>query len=135
MRTISKKNICIFLLTIFLGMCFFNITNTYATNTSTEAAGETMSVIIGEGEELNIGGDSDAAGQLEEFIIGSDDNPGFLDIVSQLGFVLIAFGLGQIFLAFKDDNADSKARGAMILLGGVFCVMIKVILGSIGVTL
>lgn len=52
--------------------------------------------------------------------------------VQKVGFVLVAYGIGKMVLAFKDDNAESKARGSMILLAGVFCVVIKTILEQLG---
>jgi len=55
-----------------------------------------------------------------------------MGFVQKAGFALIAFGLGKMVLAFKDDNADAKAKGSMVLLGGVFCVLVKVILQQMG---
>ena len=56
----------------------------------------------------------------------------FLGYISKAGFVLIAYGLGKMIFAFKNDNAESKAKGSMILLGGVFLVTIDVILTNMG---
>lgn len=74
--------------------------------------------------------DGGAADELKNFLVG--DN-GFMTFVSQAGMVLIAFGLGQLILAFKDDSPDAKSRGIMLLLGGVFCVTISGILKKLGV--
>ena len=78
------------------------------------------------------GGEGGAEEELKNFLVG--DN-GLMTFVSQAGWVLIAFGIGQIILSFKDDNPESKSRGIMLLLGGVFCVAISGILSNLGVDL
>lgn len=103
--------------------------NAFATET-TEAADADK--IIKETIEVPISGDGGAADELKNFLIGEN---GFMSFVSQAGMVLIAFGVGQLILAFKDDNPEAKSRGTMILLGGVFCVTISGILTNLGVDL
>lgn len=48
------------------------------------------------------------------------------------GFLILAFGICQLILAFKDDNPDSKSRASMVLMGGVFLIVIPKILTSLG---
>lgn len=103
--------------------------NAFATET-TEAADADK--IIKETIEVPISGEGGAADELKNFLIGEN---GFMSFVSQAGMVLIAFGVGQLILAFKDDNPEAKSRGTMILLGGVFCVTISGILKNLGVDL
>lgn len=55
-----------------------------------------------------------------------------MGFVQGAGFVVFAFGLGKMILAFKDDNADSKAKSSMVLMGGLFCIVIKPILIVLG---
>ncbi|WP_373262252.1 hypothetical protein [Hungatella hathewayi] len=85
--------------------------------------------VIKETYDIPTSSDGGAADELKNFLIG--DN-GFMTFVSQAGMILIAFGIGQLILAFKDDNAEAKSRGTMILLGGVFCVTISGILKKLG---
>jgi len=85
--------------------------------------------VIKETLDIPISGDGGAADELKNFLVG--DN-GFMNFVSQAGWILIAFGLGQLIMAFKDDNPEAKSRGTMILLGGVFCVSISGILKKLG---
>lgn len=85
--------------------------------------------IIKEKVDMVVSGEDGAADELKNFLVG--DN-GFMNFVSQAGWVLIAFGIGQLILAFKDDNPEAKSRGTMILLGGVFCVSISGILRNLG---
>lgn len=66
-------------------------------------------------------------------LLTNNDNNGLMDITAMAGYVIIAFGLGQMILAFKDDNADSKSKASMVLLGGVFLVVIKSLLVNLGV--
>lgn len=66
-------------------------------------------------------------------LLSNDNGTGLMDIVQKAGFVILVFGLGQMFMAFKDDNADQKAKGAMVLLGGAFCIIIKIVLEGLGV--
>lgn len=66
-------------------------------------------------------------------LLTNNDNNGLMDITAMAGYVIIAFGLGQMILAFKDDNADAKSKASMVLLGGVFLVVIKSLLVNLGV--
>lgn len=85
--------------------------------------------VIKETYDIPTSPDGGAADELKNFLVG--DN-GFMNFVSQAGWILIAFGLGQLIMAFKDDNPEAKSRGTMILLGGVFCVSISGILKKLG---
>lgn len=85
--------------------------------------------VIKETLDIPISGDGGAADELKNFLVG--DN-GFMNFISQAGWILVAFGLGQLILAFKDDSPEAKSRGTMILLGGVFCVTISGILKKLG---
>lgn len=99
------------------------------------AASQSVYAITAETNVTDAGqpkGSTYSAERLETFITGEN---GFLSIVSSIGMVLIAFGTGQMILAFKDDNAESKTKGVMVLLGGFFCVTITVILTNLGISI
>ena len=53
-------------------------------------------------------------------------------IIIVIGNAILAFGICQLILAFKDDNPDSKSRASMVLMGGVFLIVIPKILTSLG---
>lgn len=74
---------------------------------------------------------NEAAEELKK-ILTNDSHTGLMDIVQSAGWLILAFGIGQMILAFKDDNADSKAKGSMVTLAGVFCITIKLILKTLG---
>ena len=67
--------------------------------------------------------EGDAADALQNLLINN-----FLTLVRFGGAIILFLGLGQMALAFKDDNADSKLKGTMLVMGGVFCISIKTIL-------
>ena len=97
---------------------------------ATEAAEGNLGMVA-ETQSMNAGnGEGGAADEFKDFLAGEN---GLMNLVSRAGMVLIAFGIGQLILAFKDDNPEAKSRGVMILLGGVFCVTISTILKSLGV--
>ncbi|WP_097005245.1 hypothetical protein [Lacrimispora amygdalina] len=102
------------------------IIKTYATEATEGNLG-----MVAETQSMNAGnGEGGAADEFKDFLAGEN---GLMNLVSHAGLVLIAFGIGQLILAFKDDNPEAKSRGVMILLGGVFCVTISTILTSLGV--
>lgn len=127
---IKKKLNRYFTLLIGFSTNFLFHINAYATG---ESAGNKIDITT---ETQPMGGGSGGGGgaedELKKFLIG---DKGLMTFVSQAGMVLIAFGIGQLILAFKDDNPEAKSRGTMILLGGVFCVTISKILENLGVTL
>lgn len=133
-KLFQKQSILKLLLFIFLTFTTpaYSTINAYATTTGTEKnEGKTLTFNIDKDtikSENNAG--TGAADEFERFL--TDEN-GFMTIVSQAGLVLVAFGIGQIVLAFKDDNPAEKSKGVMILLGGVFCVTIKIVLKQLGI--
>jgi hypothetical protein len=126
---LNYKKILSIVLALFFGILVHQINPTYvyADDSSGKIQLETEEVPVDE-----ITGSTGASNELEKFVLGDDDSDGFIDVVAQFGYLLIAFGIGQIVFAFKDDNADSKQRGVMVLLGGTFCAIIKPILIGLG---
>ena len=47
-----------------------------------------------------------------------------LTMTTYLSMIIIVFGVMQFVLAFKDEDADRKARGVMLLVtGSVMCAL------------
>lgn len=55
-----------------------------------------------------------------------------LKIIKYLGYFITTFGLGQILLAFKDDNLEAKSRGAMLLSVGLAIIFLPELFDSMG---
>ena len=59
-------------------------------------------------------------------------------IFRYIGYVLAAWGVGQLVLAFKNDDADSKSRAIMTIVAAVALVgigvLMKLIIGDNGIT-
>ena len=53
------------------------------------------------------------------------------DTVALAGAVVLSFGLGKLFLAFKDDNAGAKSEAIIMILAGILVISIKTIMGSV----
>lgn len=115
-------------LTFLFTTMMFKLT-VFATEVTESTGPNDADKVTRETMEIPISGEGGAADELKNFLVG--DN-GFMTFISQAGWILIAFGLGQLILAFKDDSPDAKSRGTMILLGGVFCVTISGILKQLG---
>lgn len=77
-------------------------------------------------------GDADAAAEELKKVLTNPGKTGIMDVVQIAGGVIFAFGLGQMFLAFKDDNADSKAKASSTLLAGILILSISTILKKLG---
>jgi len=71
---------------------------------------------------------NEAANQLKEIL------KLLTSFVSKAGWLLVAFGLGKIIMAFMSDDPPGKQRGVTIILGGFFCALIAEILDKVGVT-
>lgn len=96
------------------------------------ATQNSINVTIGQAQtgDFNIGNGNQAAQELRK-VLTNDNHTGLMDLVGMAGFVIVAFGIGQMIMAFKDENADAKARAAMVLSGGVFLIVIPQILNQI----
>ena len=57
------------------------------------------------------------------------------DVFIVIGILLIAWGIGQLALAFKDDNPESKSRAMMMIATAAILVGIGSLMGSIISTL
>ena len=75
---------------------------------------------------------------------GADVNPEelvikILGVVATLGrlvgCVLLAVGVYQFILAFKDDNADAKTRGVTLVIVGALLIGMKWLLALVGINL
>ena len=116
----------------FLKLIGFNLF-TYFYKITAFADENDLTVTINKGADSNYsyGDGSEAAKQLKEVLTNKNNN-GLMDIASMAGFLILAFGICQLILAFKDDNPDSKSRASMVLMGGVFLIVIPKILTSLG---
>lgn len=52
------------------------------------------------------------------------------DIFLGIGVLLLAWSVGMLFLAFKNDDADSKSR-AMMMIVSIVLIAFKTILGGV----
>lgn len=48
-----------------------------------------------------------------------------------VGILLMAWGIGQLVLAFKNEDADSKSRAIMLIVASVFLIAIKPFLEAV----
>lgn len=134
MNSIRKKIRTPILLLLFLFISAFTIPKiVYADNVTNTEEGSKFRVINVTIEEspLNLSkGDAVSASGYDVEISQSGDLKtdtqkvfdGLLDIVAAVGAVIVTFGLGKMFMAFKDDNAGAKADAMNVLIVG-FLVM------------
>ena len=52
-------------------------------------------------------------------------------IFKYIGWLLLAWGIGQLILAFKNEDADSKSRAMMLLVVAVILTVIGTIFNSV----
>lgn len=69
------------------------------------------------------GASSDAASQLISTVLGV-----ICDIFLAIGVLLLAWSIGMLFLAFKNEDADSKSRSMMMAVVSIVLVAFKGIL-------
>lgn len=55
-------------------------------------------------------------------------------IFRYIGWLLLAWGVGQLVLAFKNEDADSKSRAMMLLIVAIILTSIGTIFNGLGVT-
>ena len=55
-------------------------------------------------------------------------------IFKYIGWLLLAWGVGQLVLAFKNEDADSKSRAMMLLVVAIILTSIGTIFNGLGVT-
>jgi len=125
----TNLKVVVFLLTLLVAMVI-SVTNVYCDDNTTN---KDDGFKIGGNEQIDINinagnASGNAVEDLDEFLNGKD---GLMILVTSAGSILIALGLGQIFLAFKDDNPDAKAKGTMVFLGGVLLVTLPGIIATI----
>lgn len=53
------------------------------------------------------------------------------DIFLGIGVLLLAWSVGMLFLAFKNDDADSKSRAMMMMIVSIVLIAFKTILGGV----
>ena len=104
------------------------------------ATNASMNTILGEealGEaekvEVDLGSATGehAAKELKK-VVTNADRKGLLDITERAGFLILVIGIGQMLMAFKDDNADAKARSTTVILAGIFLIGVAGILTQLG---
>ena len=141
MKIIKLKRLSI-LLTMLIFMVFSTCSISYATEPSdgssepTEAAenngvnfeiSSDQSVDLDGGTIINdssydieVGGDeSDAAGNMQMALNG------FLSILTGAASVMLVFGLGKMFLSFKDERPEEKVQATMFILAAILIFSIR----------
>lgn len=53
------------------------------------------------------------------------------DIFLGIGVLLLAWSVGMLFLAFKNDDADSKSRAMMMMIVSIVLIAFQTILGGV----
>ena len=53
------------------------------------------------------------------------------DIFLGIGVLLLAWSVGMLFLAFKNDDADSKSRAMMMMIVSIVLIAFKTILKGV----
>lgn len=92
-----------------------------------EALGEAQKVEV----DLGSATGEDAAKELKK-VVTNADRTGLMDITERAGFLILVIGIGQMLMAFKDDNADAKARSTTVILAGIFLIGVAGILTQLG---
>lgn len=50
-----------------------------------------------------------------------------------IGVILLLWAIGQLVLAFKNDDADSKSKAAMLLVVSIILMVIKPVFDGLGI--
>lgn len=62
---------------------------------------------------------------------------GIIDTVLQvfqwIGILLLVWGIGQLIMAFKNEDADSKSRAIMMIVSSVLLIGLKGLLNIVGI--
>ena len=62
-----------------------------------------------------------------------------LDIVGTIfraiGIILAVWGVGQLILAFKDENASAKSSASMLMVVGIVLFVMPTIIGTLSIDL
>ncbi len=66
---------------------------------------------------------SDLVGTILGFIV---------KIFFYIGVILLLWAIGQLVLAFKNDDADSKSKAAMLLVVSIILMVIRPVFNSLG---
>lgn len=53
-------------------------------------------------------------------------------IFSYIGMLLLVWGIGQLVLAFKNEDADSKSRAMMLIVASIVLMSVRAIVGTLG---
>ena len=53
-------------------------------------------------------------------------------IFTYIGILLLVWGIGQLVLAFKNEDADSKSRAMMLLIASVVLMSVRTIITNLG---
>lgn len=56
-----------------------------------------------------------------------------LDIFRWIGVLLLIWSVGQVVMAFKNEDADSKSRAMMMAIVSIMLITLKTILKAIGI--
>ncbi len=51
-----------------------------------------------------------------------------------IGVVLLAWGVGQLVLAFKNEDGDSKSRAIMLIMASIVLMAVGGIFGGLGIS-
>lgn len=56
-----------------------------------------------------------------------------LSIFQWIGVLLLVWGVGQLVMAFKNEDADSKSRAIMMIVSSALLIGLKALLTAIGI--
>jgi len=56
-----------------------------------------------------------------------------LDIFRWIGVLLLVWAVGQVIMAFKNEDADSKSRAMMMAVVSILLITLKSVLQTIGI--
>lgn len=56
-----------------------------------------------------------------------------LQIFQYIGILLLILGVGQLVLAFKNEDADSKSRTIMLIFSSIALIGLKALLVGVGI--
>ena len=93
------------------------------TRTAKIVAGSTMAAVVGTATTAF------AAETLVTNLLGY-----VFAIFKYIGWLLLAWGIGQLVLAFKNEDADSKSRAMMLLVVAIILTSIGTIFNGLSIT-
>lgn len=56
-----------------------------------------------------------------------------LDLLRWLGVFLLIWGIGQLYLSFRDENSDGKIKALLVCIAAIGLITLKFLLKQMGV--